>query len=369
MRISLHFENSMDGYLGKYLKYDILDITSISLKVDDKVLSNPLLHTELIDTYENSLITKYFEKIFEFYGNDLQYYYNLENEGFNLDQWFRTTGPDSRIYLIDLLKEIFNKNNVPIENLILHTGNINQVNKRKYNYNVISSVAPWYNNVFKLKDASILERKIDKKFLFLNRIPKEHRVILYNNLKNMDILSNAIYSFNAEGDPKYDDCVSLEDNGYVSQNQAMVLNEEFFEKVFCNIITESEFYTNEKGSSIYKSVFFTEKTGKSLNMGVPFILVTGSGSLAKLKELGFKTFDKWWDESYDECEDDYERLMKIVVLVRKINKTPLDKLQEIYEDMKPTLLHNMQLYDKFTDKKFNRQFFFPKPYSDYDCFW
>ena len=133
--------------------------------------------------------------------------------------------------------------------------------------------------------------------------------------------------------------------------------------------SESEFYTNDEQSSIYKSIFFTEKTGKSLNMGVPFILVSGSGSLAKLKDLGFKTFDKWWDESYDDCEDDYERLMKIVVIIRRINKTPIEQLRQIYKEMKPVLVHNMKLYDKFTDRKFNREQFFPKPYSDYDCFW
>ena len=267
MKISLHFENTLDGYLGKFLKYDIVDITTISLKVDDKILHNPLLHTELIDSYENSLITKYFEKIFEFYGNDLKYYYNLENEGFNLDQWFKMTDKGIKIYLIDLIKDIFDKNEVPIENLILHTGNISNINKRKHNYTILKSVAPWYNNKFSLKNDKILDREIEKKFLFLNRIPKEHRVVLYNTLKNMDVLENCIYSFNACGDVKYDESISLEDNGYISQNIAMLLNEEFFEKVFCNIVTESEFYTNDEQSSIYKSIFFTEKTGKSLNMG------------------------------------------------------------------------------------------------------
>ena len=47
-------------------------------------------------------------------------------------------------------------------------------------------------------------------------------------------------------------------------------------------------------------------------MGLPFVMVNGHGSISKLKELGFKTFDKWWDESYDDEPNETDRLNKIL---------------------------------------------------------
>ena len=138
--------------------------------------------------------------------------------------------------------------------------------------------------------------------------------------------------------------------------------------MFCNIITESEFYTTEN-LNVKDAIFFTEKTGKCVAMGLPFVMVNGHGSIAKLKELGFKTFDKWWDESYDDESNEIDRLNKIVNTIIQINKWSIAELQTIYDEMKPILEHNLLLYNKFTNKKYNRQLFFPKPFSDYNCFY
>ena len=46
--------------------------------------------------------------------------------------------------------------------------------------------------------------------------------------------------------------------------------------------------------------------------GLPFIYVGARHSLQMLKELGFRTFDKFIDESYDDVKDNYDRLESIV---------------------------------------------------------
>ena len=42
--------------------------------------------------------------------------------------------------------------------------------------------------------------------------------------------------------------------------------------------------------------------------------------LKKLRELGFKTFGNFWDESYDEIEDKMERLEKVFEVIAYIDK-------------------------------------------------
>ena len=64
------------------------------------------------------------------------------------------------------------------------------------------------------------------------------------------------------------------------------------------------------------------------------------GTLKYLHEQGYQTFSKYWDESYDLCEDHEERLYKIFEVIKYIESKSINELKNIYEDMKPILLHN-----------------------------
>jgi len=69
-------------------------------------------------------------------------------------------------------------------------------------------------------------------------------------------------------------------------------------------------------------------------------MVSSPHTLKYLHELGFKTFDKWWDESYDLEEDNEKRLEKICELILKISKFSIKKCKLIYDDMIPILKYN-----------------------------
>ena len=66
-----------------------------------------------------------------------------------------------------------------------------------------------------------------------------------------------------------------------------------------------------------------------------------------MRERGFKTFDKWWDEDYDNIEDGWERFEAILKLVKQISKKTNEELFDIYVDMKTTLQHNIDLINKY----------------------
>jgi hypothetical protein len=69
-----------------------------------------------------------------------------------------------------------------------------------------------------------------------------------------------------------------------------------------------------------------------------------------MKQYGFKTFDKWWDESYDNEKDDWKRLQMIMDLVLEISEYDKKDLLHMYEDMKETLQHNISVLENYDIK-------------------
>ena len=115
---------------------------------------------------------------------------------------------------------------------------------------------------------------------------------------------------------------------------------------FCAIVTESRYYTDKDEGIINdkdEGCFITEKTEKCFTVGIPFIMVSTPGFLKKLKELGFKTFDKWWDESYDDEKNPAKRFKKIKDLIYEISKWDNEKIEKTYAEMKDVLRWNQVL--------------------------
>jgi hypothetical protein len=94
----------------------------------------------------------------------------------------------------------------------------------------------------------------------------------------------------------------------------------------------------------YPYPYFTEKTfTPSLNKR-PFVVLGAPGILAHLKKIGFKTFDKFWDESYDQISDPSTRMEKVAGIVRLISDMPIEKLQNLCYHMQEILDFNYDHY-------------------------
>ena len=74
----------------------------------------------------------------------------------------------------------------------------------------------------------------------------------------------------------------------------------------------------------------------------PFVIAGAPNCLKYLKELGFKTFDRWWDESYDQEEDHEKRLLKILEVVDYIDSLSIENLKLIHDEMSEVLNYNYQ---------------------------
>lgn len=190
--------------------------------------------------------------------------------------------------------------------------------------------------------------KFVKKFLCLNGIERSHRTKLWDFFYKKNILDNVFLSFTPH-EPWNDRCTIIDtEYDYPFNSQYGEFNYRHRNKIsnlynssFCNIITETQF-----SSTSENSLQITEKTDKSLVTLQPFIMVSTDRTIQRLHEYGFKTFNNWWDESYDLEPDSSKRLDKIFKVIEHINSFSIEELTDMYIEMKPILIHNFKLSRK-----------------------
>ena len=89
-------------------------------------------------------------------------------------------------------------------------------------------------------------------------------------------------------------------------------------------------------------IHFTEKIFKPIVLHQPFVVLQAPHSLEYLHSYGFKSFNKWWDESYDTIEDPAERMQAIADIVNWIGSKSLSKLETMRTEMAAILEHNFR---------------------------
>ena len=70
------------------------------------------------------------------------------------------------------------------------------------------------------------------------------------------------------------------------------------------------------------------------------IIVGQPHTLKHLKDIGFKTFPKMFDESYDDIIDNDERLKFIMDEVERLCKLPQETLKQKYIESFDSIKHN-----------------------------
>jgi hypothetical protein len=145
-------------------------------------------------------------------------------------------------------------------------------------------------------------------------------------------INNPILLGENASDPEYDG-----GGKNIRKNQNPV---DSYQESFCAIIQESR--VTQPWPNI------SEKTLNAIENCRPFIMVGAPGTLKMLKEMGFKTFDQWWDESYDEIDNNTDRLAKICEVIDYVNSFSLKELKNMYKDMTAVLVHNENQISRIT---------------------
>jgi hypothetical protein len=112
---------------------------------------------------------------------------------------------------------------------------------------------------------------------------------------------------------------------------------------FCAVVTESIF--------AQPVATVSEKPFNAIQNKRPFVVVGTPYTLELLHEMGFKTFNSFWDESYDTEMHHEQRLIKILNLLDTIGNMSIIECQEMYKEMQDVLEHNYKnlnnnLFDK-----------------------
>lgn len=259
----------------------------------------------------------------------------------------------------NIVAEVFGSTeNFQYFNIHLHLQEYDNIDVQKYNY---------------VSNPQLRQ----KKFLCVNRQERYHRIktvdfLLENNISDHTYLScmlgeyaSLIYDTNRtwqQGekdlrkflDPDLDTleltleqkerlkCLPLQLDVSENMHHAIKVNmpdlAPYFQQSYFSIITEGDF---TRGN--YRQMF-TEKVLKCFLHLHPFIVIGLPGTLDLLHELGFITFSKIIDESYDKEQDDEKRLKMCLKEIKKLNSLNYNELRNVYEELKPILDHNYQIY-------------------------
>jgi hypothetical protein len=223
----------------------------------------------------------------------------------------------------------------------------------------------WYRDFQYLNPSSF--DQFDKVFICYNHLTdklRSYRLHLVSNLIEKDLIKHGRVSLFHNG---WQETIEDPENPLDNRARIKIYN------ALCNLENPLTIDTAEPDGTLSAQVNFddltsalfhvvtetiyfdpklhlTEKVFKPIVAKRPFILVAAPGNLAYLKSYGFKTFDRWIDESYDSEQDHYIRIEKITAEIAKLCALSPVELKQIHNEMQEILEYNFNhFYTTFKD--------------------
>ena len=185
----------------------------------------------------------------------------------------------------------------------------------------------------------------DHTFLFTNRKLRPHRQYLVNLLQKRHLLDHALWCNHDRditwGHPDFNRVYSTD------TVQTQILPQEYDIKSpgwIDGVIVPAQ-YKNTWFTLVSETVFEspasfrTEKFYKPVLAGHPFIVCANRGFYRDLKNLGYKTYSDWIDESFDTIDDGQQRIER---LVEQIAWLITQDLPKFWEETRAVRLYNQQ---------------------------
>ena len=121
-------------------------------------------------------------------------------------------------------------------------------------------------------------------------------------------------------------------------------------------LIDPEIYNQSHYSLVFETTkhkdfaMFSEKEAKPIMAKRLFVIFGSPGHIKAFKKLGFKSFDKVMDESFDEIENNDERFVK---MLDSMNELSREDPNVVYDKISDVLDHN---YNHFIARYWNREF-------------
>ena len=228
----------------------------------------------------------------------------------------------------------------------------------RFNY-YLNRSSRYFQRNLKQNHISDIFNPNEKKYHFLsfNQYPHHHRVKVISEIYKNNIDDKFLISYNPKfydllGSVKYDYENQLKDLGYWDDYLLFTSLSE--KKVDFETNLKISGYGFEDITPYQKSVvslisdtiffkrqgFVSEKIFKPIMYLQPFLVVGPPYYLKEIRDMGFKTFDGFIDESYDKELDDKIRLEKIIKEIIRISNIPIELLLERLREFEDVLLYN-----------------------------
>ena len=259
----------------------------------------------------------------------------------------------------DVIEKWRIESNLPINSVYYVNGNLlsEEIIKEK-NLGIQSRGVHYFEPWNKYEGSMVKFTPIDDKYLFLsyNRQYRVQRIrfiidlleknLIYKGLISIDKITQLPYEVSEEVRNFFlnKTPLTIDTMPELKYNLAVNITKEDYERTFISVVTET---LVDNGT-----LFFSEKIWKPIMVGHPFMVYGNQGSLRYLKTLGFRTFDKWIDESYDDEPDRDRRSKRIVDELVKFNEMSLDELIRIREEMNEVCEYNLNHYKIYYKEKY-----------------
>lgn len=220
-------------------------------------------------------------------------------------------------------------------------------------------------NLSRIRDFNCLQKRL-----------RAHRIWFYNILYKEGLIDHGLISMNpCEHKSSYFEGKWLTADEIQESNKLLPLlvygknnnerddsyyirriTDQVFKDSWVSVISEASFGDSDG------TVFLSEKIFKPIACLHPFIVVGNKNSLAHLRELGYKTFNGFIDESYDSLPT-FERFEAIIRAIKKVIAIP-NKV-EWYRSMQDILLHNYNVLKENSNKDSLAKAILEKKYKEY----
>ena len=188
------------------------------------------------------------------------------------------------------------------------------------------------------------------KFLFLNGRTRPHRKYMIEKMRDAGLLEHALWT-NLDTTSVYNHTYSTDlltrpskiqllpakyeveqfQSGQKDQYQHAFVKHELFDNKWGDVYIRAEPYIDTYFSLVTETVcdypysLRSEKIYKPLAMGHPFVAVANRGFYRDLRHAGFQTYHNLIDESFDQIDNNQDRLDRIATVVEDLCANNLDE--------------------------------------------
>lgn len=200
------------------------------------------------------------------------------------------------------------------------------------------------NNALRVYLGSILKSRFDQKTLHINHF-RSHDEFAAANI-GLDSLIRDYGIADVSDQAKYlaacplnARCITMNKDNNRNHAQQLLDNDHehfvtLYQDFFLEVVCETYFTGN--------TFFPTEKIWRPMLLRTPFIVQGPRHFLANLKRWGFRTFDQWWDEGYDQDPPNWS-VNEIVRVLERLSTLDCTQLYQWWQEMQPLLDHNRNL--------------------------